>query len=370
MSERLSFSTMSAISLHPDLTFAVLPASLKTIVKFGPVQGPDRFDLMRLPPELRLIVFAYAMPSGEGFFPVQSRKQTQLLVKTPVQGKLRVALEWLYVHTVPMQLRSLFTTLQEAQGHASNLLIRLDKDHTESVYEPYFADTKPMSLPPLLRANRQIRKEALPVYFADNIFVFDVGSCYKAYCESLAWVWSTDSNGRAAMRNIVIVGQVICLDPEKTSSDQEKQIGLPFAMEVDLTAAAPDTIIAYTWAREPNTDGAARHRVEDAIAVISKFAQCWRSRRHLEGVDPRAELSVMLKKVHCSITRPRFSELDKTSQILLLVGVVLIPSTIFRTTLAFFRPCASWWWRVVSVITFAFMVRAASEAFVKPSNFA
>ncbi|KAK4918023.1 hypothetical protein LTR49_014161 [Elasticomyces elasticus] len=319
MSERLSFSTMSAISLHPDLTFAVLPASLKTIVKFGPLQGSDRFDLMRLPPELRLIVYAYAMPSGEGLFPVQSSKQIQLLVKTPVQGKLRVALEWLYVHTVPMQLRSLFTTIQEAQGHASNLLIRLDKDHTESVYEPYFADTKPMSFPPLLRANRQIRKEALAVYFANNVFVLDVGSCYKAYCESLAWVRITDSDGMAAMRNIVIVGQVICLDPEKTSSDQEKQIGLPFAVEVDFNAAAldtitaytwatepvtdgaarqrvEDTITAYTWATEPVTDGAARQRVEDAIAVISKFAQCWRSRRRLEAVDPRAELSIMLKK--------------------------------------------------------------------------
>ncbi|KAK5721853.1 hypothetical protein LTR15_006446 [Elasticomyces elasticus] len=269
MSEKLGLSTTTAVDFQPDGR-----SSMPSKGHFWTIYDPPddmAFDLMRLPSEVRLIVYAYAMPNNEYISPVRSAWRAQPLRPPPKPQNFRDKLRWiLYATAVPRRLRSLAMPIQEVQYHASNLLIRIDRPQERFMYQPKLSDARAMSLPALLRSNRQLRKEALPVYFASNTFVLDVGSCYKAYRESLAWLRATDSDGLAAIRTMIIVGDVICLDLDVSRFDQETQLGLPLAVFADFTATAPGAVGVHV--REPgsNPKTTARRRWNDGIAVTEK----------------------------------------------------------------------------------------------------
>ncbi|KAK5699490.1 hypothetical protein LTR97_005618 [Elasticomyces elasticus] len=333
MSEKLGLSTTTAVDFQPDGR-----SSMPSKGHFWTIYDPPddmAFDLMRLPSEVRLIVYAYAMPNNEYISPVRSAWRAQPLRPPPKPQNFRDKLRWiLYATAVPRRLRSLAMPIQEVQYHASNLLIRIDRPQERFMYQPKLSDARAMSLPALLRSNRQLRKEALPVYFASNTFVLDVGSCYKAYRESLAWIRATDSDGLAAIRTMIIVGDVICLDLDVSRFDQETQLGLPLAVFADFTATAPGAVGFHV--REPgsNPKTTARRRWNDGIAVTEKYTRAWSSRRHLESANPHAELTLMLKKIHRTITRPRLAEFHWFERGKLIFELVVLPAGILCSLVA------------------------------------
>ncbi|KAK5714279.1 hypothetical protein LTR17_017285 [Elasticomyces elasticus] len=267
MYERLSFSTTTVIDIHPEEK-SIMPSRSH----FWTVKNPQddiTFDLMRLPSEVRLIIYAYAMPNDEYISPIRSIQRTQQPPQLQhFHDNVLRALRYLYAITVPKQLRSLAMTLSDVQVHASELLVRMDKSFSAAGADSSFTNTVAMTMPALLQTSHVVRTEALPVYFASNTFVLDVQSSYKAYCESLAWLRAMDPHGLAGMVRIVIVGQILCLGVKNARFEQDDD-GLPFAI-VARFAAAQDAVHVHRWVGTDSHHSPSLRRLEKAVIVVQQ----------------------------------------------------------------------------------------------------
>ena len=94
---------------------------------------------------------------------------------------------------------------------------RLPPDLRNQIYElalPVGAEIEPLKpsttkIPPVLQTCYAIRWEALPMYFASNVYILEL-SHYKPRGDkyALSWMKSVDARGLASIRNVVIEGRI------------------------------------------------------------------------------------------------------------------------------------------------------------------
>ncbi|KAK5699489.1 hypothetical protein LTR97_005617 [Elasticomyces elasticus] len=261
---------------------------------------------MRLPPELRLNIYDYAVPA--------TLQLTDATLSThgedATNGK-----QWLLARILRL-LRQTISS-ESAPGHVTYLLGGVSRDFgSELGMESLFREL-PGGLPALSRTSRSVRNEVLKHYFGRNTFVIDVNR--PRY--TLVWLRAMSPEDLGNMRRLLVIGKVERYDEAFRNSTPRTR--LLFAIKVDL-AAAGHALSIHKWSEGgPNTEDA-NCRLDKAASIIEDFTRRWNFTQ-ASPADRKAGLISMLKKARYTIATPRFGLLPLRDQAYLLLEYAWFP---------------------------------------------
>ncbi|KAK5690558.1 hypothetical protein LTR97_012111 [Elasticomyces elasticus] len=143
-------------------------------------------------------------------------------------------------------------------------------------------------IPALLQTSRQMRTEAMSIYFGRCLFFFAVHNRGGEFAKTFAWLQSTDPRALSYINRFVILGYV-------EGVESFDHVGRPCAFEVDLFLPGSYAQLHH-WDESLGTKRSNK-RVCLARALIDDFAQL-RATEVWTQAEHKAHLIAVVKEVH------------------------------------------------------------------------
>ncbi|KAK4959832.1 hypothetical protein LTR10_002720 [Elasticomyces elasticus] len=158
---------------------------------------------------------------------------------------------------------------------------------------------RPIAVPALLATSRTIRNEALPMFYGNNTFSLGLGedlsgSDEKQFGSTVAWLESTDSRGIASMITLSVTGATKCVS--------EKHVHM-FAAEVDLVRPEPLVETEKLFVEGLSGCPRAAARMRFATKLVRKYA-LRRATKEMLPEQAKVELAAVMKKAHRGLHSP------------------------------------------------------------------
>ncbi|KAK3648920.1 hypothetical protein LTR22_013145 [Elasticomyces elasticus] len=220
----------------------------------SPSFRPQGCSFFHLPRELRDIIYDLVLPKGKHL--------------TTPKGK---------------RLATLHANLSnEAQMIASTI--------------PSMPTHEQAKIPALLHASAVIRAETLPLYFALNTFILDLGVIMSQSRRTLQWLRAMDSYAISSMRRLTIVGMVACakLDHAPEAHWFLADVSLfPIEDAVDVR----DSTVSCPLAK---------HRLERAVGLLESYVQHKNTTQEATNtLQQKTDLIAVLQQVHRKLQLPK-----------------------------------------------------------------
>ncbi|KAK4893580.1 hypothetical protein LTR27_008047 [Elasticomyces elasticus] len=158
---------------------------------------------------------------------------------------------------------------------------------------------RPIAVPALLATSRTIRTEALPMFYGNNTFNLGVGedlsgSDEKQFHSTLAWLESTDPRGIASMTTLSVTGATKCVS--------EKHVQM-FAAEVDLVRPEPLVETEKLFVEGLSDCPRAAARMRFATKLVRKYA-LRRATMEMSPEQAKVELVAVTNRAHKGLHSP------------------------------------------------------------------
>ncbi|KAK3648929.1 hypothetical protein LTR56_003787 [Elasticomyces elasticus] len=179
---------------------------------------------------------------------------------------------------------------------------------------------RPIAVPALLATSRTIRNEALPMFYGNNTFNLGLGedlsgSDEKQFRSTLAWLESTDPRGIASMTTLSVTGATKCVS--------EKHVHV-FAAEVDLVRPEPLVETEKLFVEGLSVCPRAAARIRFATKVAREYA-LWRAAKDMPNGRAKVELVGVMRKAHRGLHPPWWTCVVKVKPWwVLLVAVIAV----------------------------------------------
>ncbi|KAK5721852.1 hypothetical protein LTR15_006445 [Elasticomyces elasticus] len=225
-------------------------------------QNTTNFPFLRLPPELRNMIYELALPMHQSYVPIAP---------------------------------------SAPEAHAIVAL----------------SCFRPIAVPALLATSRTIRTEALPIFYGNNTFILDLGEDRAEGDEkqfrSLAWLEATDARGIASMTTLFVIGQTNCVF--KTHSHM-------FATRLNLVQPEQLFNMNKLFVEGMRDCPRAGARMRFANKLVREHALP-RASKETSPEQAKAELVAILKRAHRALDSPWWTCVVKVKLWWVLLVVVI-----------------------------------------------
>ncbi|KAK5742989.1 hypothetical protein LTR17_003001 [Elasticomyces elasticus] len=143
-------------------------------------------------------------------------------------------------------------------------------------------------IPPLLQTSRQMRTEAMPMYFANCLFFLAIHDRNGEFAKTLSWLQSADPRALLCIQRLTILGYV-------EGVESFDLIDCPWVLKVNLTLRGSYARLHH-WDKSLGTNKSNK-RVQLANGMVDEFVQrttteVWTQAEH------KARLIAVVKEVH------------------------------------------------------------------------
>ncbi|KAK5686564.1 hypothetical protein LTS10_002684 [Elasticomyces elasticus] len=207
-------------------------------------KNTTNFPFLRLPPELRNMIYELALPMQQNYVPI---------IPSAPEARALVALCFF----------------------------------------------RPIAIRALLSSCQAIRTEALPMFYGNNTFILEMGEDIserdgKHFRSTLAWLESTDAKGIASMTTLLVTGATKCVFKKHTHL---------FAARINLVHPAPLVEMAKLFVEGFSACPRAAARMRFANKLVWEFA-LRRATEEMPHEQAKTGLIVVLKRAHRALDSP------------------------------------------------------------------
>ncbi|KAK5699491.1 hypothetical protein LTR97_005619 [Elasticomyces elasticus] len=225
-------------------------------------QNTTNFPFLRLPPELRNMIYELALPMHQSYVPIAP---------------------------------------SAPEAHAIVAL----------------SCFRPIAVPALLATSRTIRTEALPIFYGNNTFILDLGEDRAEGDEkqfrSLAWLEATDARGIASMTALFVIGQTNCVFKKHSHM---------FATRLNLVQPEQLFNMNKLFVEGMRDCPRAGARMRFANKLVREHALP-RASKETSPEQAKAELVAILKRAHRALDSPWWTCVVKVKLWWVLLVVVI-----------------------------------------------